>query len=66
MNSLLFDGQRIADDQTAADLDMEEGDAIEVLLERTLRHHVTLPSLSSALFSTLNTPCISPQLRDRN
>jgi hypothetical protein len=32
--SLLFDGQRIQDDQNAADLDMEEGDAIEVLLER--------------------------------
>ena len=35
---LLFDGQRIADDQTAADLEMEEGDAIEVLLERTWFH----------------------------
>ncbi|KAK1927919.1 ubiquitin-related domain-containing protein [Papiliotrema laurentii] len=31
---LLFDGQRIQDDQNAADLDMEEGDAIEVLLEQ--------------------------------
>lgn len=33
-NSLLFDGQRITDDQTAADLDIEDGDSIEVLLER--------------------------------
>lgn len=31
---LLFDGTRIQDDQTAQDLDMEEGDSIEVLLER--------------------------------
>ncbi len=31
---LLFDGQRIQDDQTALDLDLEEGDSIEVLLER--------------------------------
>jgi len=31
---LLFDGNRIGEDQTAADLDMEEGDAIEVLLEQ--------------------------------
>ena len=34
-HSLLFDGARILDDQTANDLEMEEGDAIEVLLERT-------------------------------
>jgi hypothetical protein len=32
--SLLFDGKRIMDEETAQDLDMEEGDAIEVLLER--------------------------------
>ncbi|WVF70979.1 hypothetical protein IAT40_005775 [Kwoniella sp. CBS 6097] len=31
---LLFDGQRILDDQTAADLELEDGDSIEVLLER--------------------------------
>ncbi|KAK4683746.1 small ubiquitin-related modifier, partial [Tremellales sp. Uapishka_1] len=31
---LLFDGKRIMDDETANDLDMEEGDAIEVLLEQ--------------------------------
>ncbi|WRT66000.1 uncharacterized protein IL334_002951 [Kwoniella shivajii] len=31
---LLFDGQRILDDQTANDLDLEDGDAIEVLLEQ--------------------------------
>ncbi|KAI9634428.1 ubiquitin-related domain-containing protein [Dioszegia hungarica] len=31
---LLFDGNRILDDQTAADLDIEDGDAIEVLLEQ--------------------------------
>ena len=36
VSRLLFDGQRILDDQTALDLDMEEGDAIEVLLERAL------------------------------
>jgi hypothetical protein len=34
---LLFDGTRIQDDQTAQDLEMEEGDSIEVLLERELR-----------------------------
>lgn len=34
MRSLLFDGARIMDDQTAADLDIEDGDSIEVLLER--------------------------------
>jgi hypothetical protein len=33
-NRLLFDGNRILDDQTAGDLDIEDGDAIEVLLER--------------------------------
>lgn len=32
--SLLFDGQRIADNATAADLDLEDGDSLEVLLER--------------------------------
>ncbi|RSH90397.1 hypothetical protein EHS25_001002 [Saitozyma podzolica] len=32
--SLLFDGKRIMDEETAQDLDLEEGDAIEVLLER--------------------------------
>ncbi|WVR05568.1 hypothetical protein IAU60_002587 [Kwoniella sp. DSM 27419] len=31
---LLFDGQRILDDQNATDLDLEDGDAIEVLLEQ--------------------------------
>ncbi|KAK6907685.1 hypothetical protein V866_003489 [Kwoniella sp. B9012] len=31
---LLFDGQRILDDQTANDLDLEDGDSIEVLLEQ--------------------------------
>ncbi|KAK8865603.1 hypothetical protein IAR55_000747 [Kwoniella newhampshirensis] len=31
---LLFDGQRILDDQTATDLELEDGDAIEVLLEQ--------------------------------
>ncbi|WVQ96980.1 hypothetical protein IAU59_004089 [Kwoniella sp. CBS 9459] len=31
---LLFDGQRILDDQTAADLELEDGDSIEVLLEQ--------------------------------
>lgn len=36
-SSLLFDGQRIQDNQTAEDLDMEDGDVIEVLLERELR-----------------------------
>ena len=30
----MFDGERIQDDQTALDLDMQEGDTIEVLLER--------------------------------
>ncbi|GFZ43427.1 hypothetical protein JCM24511_01147 [Saitozyma sp. JCM 24511] len=30
---LLFDGKRIMDEETAQDLDLEEGDAIEVLLE---------------------------------
>ena len=34
--SLLFDGQRINDTATAADLDLEDGDSLEVLLERTL------------------------------
>jgi hypothetical protein len=34
MPSLLFDGQRVLDDQTAADLEMEDGDSLEVLLER--------------------------------
>lgn len=32
--SLLFDGERIADHQTAEDLELEDGDVIEVLLER--------------------------------
>ncbi|WWC88198.1 uncharacterized protein L201_003103 [Kwoniella dendrophila CBS 6074] len=31
---LLFDGTRILDDQTASDLDLEDGDSIEVLLEQ--------------------------------
>ncbi|RSH88164.1 uncharacterized protein EHS24_000692 [Apiotrichum porosum] len=31
---LLFDGQRIVDNQTAEDLEMEDGDVIEVLLEQ--------------------------------
>ena len=31
---LLFDGTRILDEQTASDLDIEDGDSIEVLLER--------------------------------
>lgn len=31
---LLFDGHRILDHQTANDLDLEDGDAIEVQLER--------------------------------
>jgi hypothetical protein len=31
---LLFDGARIQDDQTAADLELEDGDSLEVLLER--------------------------------
>lgn len=31
---LLFDGQRIADAETAETLEMEDGDSIEVLLER--------------------------------
>jgi hypothetical protein len=31
---LLFDGTRILEDQTASDLDLEDGDALEVLLER--------------------------------
>jgi small ubiquitin-related modifier len=31
---LLFDGQRIQEDQTAQDLDLEDGDSLEVLLER--------------------------------
>jgi hypothetical protein len=35
------------DDQTVADLDIEEGDSIEVLLERELQQYRTgLPSLS--------------------
>lgn len=34
LGRLLFDGNRIMDDQTAADLDIEDGDSIEVLLER--------------------------------
>lgn len=34
VNSLLFDGERIADHQTAEDLELEDGDVIEVLLER--------------------------------
>lgn len=34
MISLLFDGERIADHQTAEDLELEDGDVIEVLLER--------------------------------
>jgi len=37
ISRLLFDGTRIQDDQTAQDLEMEEGDSIEVLLERELR-----------------------------
>ncbi|KAL7423615.1 SUMO protein smt3 [Cryptotrichosporon argae] len=31
---LLFDGDRIQDGQTAADLDLEDGDCIDVLLEQ--------------------------------
>ncbi|EJT48269.1 hypothetical protein A1Q2_06429 [Trichosporon asahii var. asahii CBS 8904] len=31
---LLFDGERIADHQTAEDLELEDGDVIEVLLEQ--------------------------------
>jgi len=36
---LLFDGQRIAEDQTAQDLDLEDGDSLEVLLERESSSH---------------------------
>ena len=31
---LLFDGQRIGEGQTAEDLELEDGDSLEVLLER--------------------------------
>ncbi|BEI82392.1 hypothetical protein CcaverHIS002_0302600 [Cutaneotrichosporon cavernicola] len=31
---LLFDGARILDNQTAEDLDLEDGDVLEVLLEQ--------------------------------
>ena len=41
-HSLLFDGQRIMDEQTANDLEMEEGDSIEVLLEREYHPSIRL------------------------
>ena len=40
MDRLLFDGQRITEDQTASDLELEDGDALEVLLERKLNRLV--------------------------
>ncbi|TXT06829.1 uncharacterized protein COLE_06160 [Cutaneotrichosporon oleaginosum] len=39
---LLFDGTRILDNQTAEDLEMEDGDVLEVLLERELPRFVPL------------------------
>jgi hypothetical protein len=42
---LLFDGQRITEDQTAADLELEDGDALEVLLERKSNRLVETYSL---------------------
>ena len=34
MYRLMFDGERIQDEQTASDLGLQEGDSIDVLLER--------------------------------
>lgn len=46
---LLFDGHRILDHQTANDLDLEDGDAIEVQLERE--------SFSSPFFHSSSLSC---------
>jgi hypothetical protein len=45
---LLFDGQRITEDQTASDLDLEDGDALEVLLERKPNRLVETYSFTQA------------------
>jgi len=54
---LLFDGQRITEDQTAADLELEDGDALEVLLERKSKGLVETYSLGTGLIEHLLTSC---------
>jgi len=51
MDRLLFDGQRITEDQTASDLELEDGDALEVLLERKLNRLVQAYSLIAPLLT---------------
>ncbi|ODO07628.1 hypothetical protein L198_01209 [Cryptococcus wingfieldii CBS 7118] len=34
INRLIFDGERILDNQTAADLDLEDGDSLDVVLQQ--------------------------------
>lgn len=46
MIRLLFDGRRITETDTAAELDLEDGDALEVLLERTSYPIPPSPSVS--------------------
>jgi hypothetical protein len=54
---LLFDGQRITEDQTASDLDLEDGDALEVLLERKPNRLVETYSLDPGLIGQSLTCC---------
>jgi len=54
---LLFDGQRITEDQTAADLELEDGDALEVLLERKPNRLIETCSLGTGLMGYLLTCC---------
>jgi hypothetical protein len=46
LRRLLFDGKRIADDETAEALDMEDGDSIEVLLEREYGFYLYLQCIA--------------------
>jgi hypothetical protein len=57
INRLLFDGQRITEDQTAADLELEDGDALEVLLERKPNRLVETYSLGTGPMGYLLTFC---------
>ena len=54
---MLFDGQRITEDQTAADLELEDGDALEVLLERKPNRLVETYSLGTGPMGYLLTSC---------
>lgn len=57
IHRLLFDGQRITEDQTAQDLDLEDGDSLEVLLERKPNRLIETYSLDAGILVHLLTHC---------